>query len=109
MSSATSVSSRPLCFVLESASQRMGCAFTSTLATMGSSASLGSWPRTRATLSRTSFAACSTLRLSSNSTVMLEPCSRLEDSMVFTPSTVASCSSRTSVISVSTTLGLAPR
>src|SRR4030065_304948 len=76
---------------------------------MGSSASLGSWPRIRETRSRTSLAAWSTSRLSSNSMVMAEPCSRLEEVMVLTPSRVESCSSKMSVISVSTTLGLAPR
>jgi len=87
----------------------MGWAFTSTLATMGSSASVGSVPRTRDTRSRTSLAAASTFRESSNSMVMTEPCSRLEESIVLMPSIVANCSSSTSVISVSITLGLAPR
>ena len=59
--------------------------------------------------SRTSLAASSTSRFSSNSMVMTEPCSWLEEVIVLTPSRVASCSSRMSVISVSTTLGLAPR
>jgi hypothetical protein len=109
VSSAASVRSRPECRSLDTAIQKIGCAFTSTLATIGSSASLGSSPRTRATRSRTSFAACSTSRFSSNSIVMTEPCSRLDEVIVFTPSSVANCSSSTSVISVSTTLGLAPR
>jgi hypothetical protein len=107
--SAVSVSSSPVYRSLESAIQKIGCAFTSTLETMGSSASRGSRPRTRDTRSRTSLAASSTFRDSSNSIVITEPCSRLEDSIVFTPSRVANSSSRTSVISVSTTPGLAPR
>src|SRR5574341_972927 len=41
--------------------------------------------------------------------VITEPRSWLDEVMVFTPSRVESCSSRMSVISVSTTLGLAPR
>ncbi len=94
---------------LDSASHTIACALTSTLVTTGSSASRGSTPRTRLTRSRTSFVASSTLRLSSNSTVMTEPCSRLDEVMFFTPSSVASCSSIGSVICVSITLGLAPR
>ncbi len=94
---------------LETASQMMGWALTSTLATMGSSASRGRAPPTRETRSRTSLAASSTSRLSSNSMVITEPCSRLLLVMVLTDSMVENCSSSTSVISVSTTLGLAPR
>ncbi len=91
------------------ASHITGWALMSTLATMGSSASRGSTPRTRETRSRTSLAASSTSRCSSNSIVMTEPCSRLLEVIVFTDSSVENCSSSTSVISVSTTLELAPR
>ena len=107
--SATSVSSRPEWRALDSAIQKMGWALASTLATTGSSASLGSRPRMRETRSRASLAASSGLRFSSNSTVITEACSWLDEVTLFTPSSVASCSSSTSVISVSTTLGLAPR
>jgi hypothetical protein len=109
MRSANSVSSSSLWRSLESASQKIGWAFVSTLAMIGSSASPGRLPRMRETRSRTSFAASSTFRFSSNSTVMTDPCSWLEEVSVLIPSMVESCSSRTSVISVSTTLGLAPR
>jgi hypothetical protein len=87
----------------------IGCAFTSCLATIGSSASRGSWPRTRETRSRTSFAASSTSRRKLNSMVTRETCSCDEEVMSLTPSMVDICSSSTSVISVSTTCGEAPR
>jgi hypothetical protein len=87
----------------------IGWALTSCLATIGSSTVGGSWPRTRETRSRTSLAASSTLRLMLNSTVTRETCSCDEEVRSLTPSMVESCSSSTSVISVSTTCGLAPR
>src|SRR5512140_747863 len=76
---------------------------------IGSSISRGRLPLTRETRSRTSFAASSTLRFNSNSIVMTDPSSLLDEDIVFTPWRVANCSSRMLVISVSTTLGLAPR
>ena len=109
MRSATSVSSSPLCRSLERASQTIGCALTSTFEITGSSISRGKVLRTRDTRSRTSFAASSTFLFNSNSIVITDPCSRLDEVIVFTPSRVANCSSRTFVISVSTTAGLAPR
>src|SRR6267143_1662900 len=89
--------------------QTLAWTLASTFDIMGSSISLGRLPRMRETLSRTSFAASSTFRFNSNSIVMTEPCSRLDEVSVFTPSSVANCSSSTLVICVSTTLGLAPR
>src|ERR1051325_5925686 len=74
----------------------------------GSSMSSGNFPRTRDTLSRTSWAEASTLRLSSNSMVMALTCSRLDDVIDLIPSMVFNSSSSTSVTSVSMTSGLAP-
>ncbi len=65
---------------------RMGLASASRLATTGSSTSSGRSARARATRSRTSLAAASTLRSSSNSTVIWETCSRLSEVMCLTPS-----------------------
>ncbi len=107
--SATSESSSPSWRSLERASQTMAWASASTLAITGSSTSRGSSPRIRETRSRTSLAASSTSWFSSNSMVITEPCSRLDEERVLTPERVANCSSRILVISVSTTLGLAPR
>ncbi len=87
----------------------IGWAFESCFDTIGSSALGGSWPRTRDTRSRTSFAALSTSRSRLNSIVMFETCSCEDEVRSLTPSMVESCSSSTSVISVSTTWGLAPR
>jgi hypothetical protein len=80
----------------------------STLLTTGSSASSGSWPRTRAILSRTSFAAVSMSRSSSNSIVIRLTFSVDSEVRVLMPSIVLISSSRTSVTSFSTTSGSAP-
>jgi len=87
------VISSGLCRSLDSANHMMACASASILATTGSLVSPGSWPRTRATRSRTSLAAESTSRSSRNSTVIWLTSSRLTDLMVRMPSMPASESS----------------
>ena len=92
----------------ESASHRIGLASASRLATTGSSTSSGSLLRARATRSRTSFAASSTLRSRSNSTVICDTCSRLSEVRWRTPSMAISWSSSGCVTEVSITSGAAP-
>ena len=87
----------------------IGRASASCLFTTGSSISWGSRPRTRETISRTSWAASSIGRSRLNSRLMLEDCSELLLVMVRRPSSEASCSSSTSVTADSMTAGLAPR
>ena len=93
---------------LENASQMMAWASASILATTGSSASLGSWPRTRATRSRVSLAAASGSRDWMNSTVIWLTSSRLTDLMVRMPSMPDSESSSGLVIWLSITSAEAP-
>ena len=92
----------------DSASHITACASESRLATTGSSISSGSRLRARATRSRTSLAAASRSRPSSNSTEICETCSRLSEVTTLTPSMPFTWSSRTSVTEVSTTSGAAP-
>ncbi len=87
----------------------IGSALKSTLPISGGSASCGSWAATRATRSRTSFAASSTGRPGSNSRLMLDRPSTLWDVIFVTPSSPATRSSITCVILVSTTSAEAPR
>ncbi len=94
--------------LLNNAIHMIGRASASCLAMIGGSTSSGNRPRTREILSRTSWAATSTSRRSSNSIVMALTSSRLVEARVRIPSIVFSSSSRTSVTSVSTTSGLAP-
>ena len=75
---------------------------------MGSSTSSGRSPRVRATRSRTSLAAASRSRPSSNSMVIIETCSRLSEVTCLTPSMPFTWSSMGSVTEVSTTSGAAP-
>ncbi len=106
--SAYSVSDRRLAPSALSEIHMIAFASRSTLLTTGSSASSGSWPRTRAILSRTSCAAVSMSRSRSNSTVMRLTFSLDSDVSVLMPSMVLISSSRTSVTSFSTTSGSAP-
>lgn len=87
----------------------IGSAAESTLPISGGSASSGRLAATRATRSRTSFAASSTERDGSNSRLMLERPSRLCEVIFVTPSMPATRSSMTCVILVSTTSADAPR
>ena len=82
--------------------------FASALAISGGSASSGSRSTVRATRSRTSFAAASISRCTSNSTVTWELPSRLAELMVRMPSMPAMESSTSCVIFVSTTCAEAP-
>ncbi len=86
-----------------------GSALKSTLAISGGSASGGSALTTRATRSRTSFAASSTERSGANSRLMFERPSMLCEVILVTPSSPATRSSITCVIFVSTTSAAAPR
>ena len=78
------------------------------LSTTGGSTASGSSRRARAILSRTSWAAMSMSRSSSNSTRMLAPPWLEVERISRTPEMVLICSSRTSVTSSSITSGLAP-
>src|SRR5262249_45180781 len=70
----------------EGGGQEEGGGLGAWLATTGSSTSWGRSERARATRSRTSLAAASKSRPSSNSTVISETCSRLSEVTCFTPS-----------------------
>ena len=86
----------------------IGKASASVFSMTGSSMSSGRRPRTRATLSRTSWAASSIGRSRLNSRVMVAICSWLLLVRVRSPSTLVSSSSSTSVTADSITCGLAP-
>ena len=86
----------------------MTCSSAVVFCTSGGSASSGSAPSTRDTRSRTSLAALSISRDSSNSTLILERPSRLLERMVLIPSMPAMASSIGCVILVSTTAAEAP-
>src|SRR5512145_163431 len=86
----------------------IACASASILETTDSSDASGSSARTRATRSRTSFAAESTSRSGTNSTVIWLTSSRDTDFTVRTPSIPAIESSSGCVICDSITCGLAP-
>ena len=86
----------------------IGLASASTLATTGSSMSLGSRPRTRATRSRTSLAAESASRSSRNLIVIWLCSERLIEVSVAMPSIPARESSSTLVTWLSTISALAP-
>ena len=86
----------------------IACASASILDTTDSSDASGSSARTRATRSRTSFAAESTLRSGTNSTVIWLTSSRDTDFTVRTPSMPEIESSIGWVICDSVTCGLAP-
>src|SRR5262245_8393161 len=86
----------------------IACALASIFDTPDSSEASGSWARTRATRSRTSFAAESTLRSGTNSTVIWLTSSRDTDFTVRTPSMPEIESSIGWVICDSVTCGLAP-
>ena len=88
---------------------RIGRLSPSTFATVGVSACSGSRASARATRSRTSFAALSTLRDSRNSMVIWLRSSRDCDEMTLIPSIPATAPSRISVIWLSTTGAEAPR
>ena len=91
-----------------SATHRIGRLSPSTLATTGVSACSGRRESARETLSRTSLAAASTLRLRRNSSVTCDRSSRLCEEMVLIPSIPATAASISSVIWVSTTAAEAP-
>lgn len=80
----------------------------SLLVTWGSSTSSGSSSRTRATASRTSFAASSMSRWVSNSITVRPRPRPLWDEIVLTPAIPATAPSMISVMSVSTISGAAP-
>jgi len=86
----------------------MGDASGSSFSTTGSCRSSGSRRRIEAIRSRTSWAAASTSRSSSNSTTTMLTPSLLVDRSVLTPPIVLSASSMRSVTSVSTVSGSAP-
>jgi hypothetical protein len=92
-----------------SATHRIGRASPSTFCTTGVSAWSGSRASARATRSRTSFAAASTLRESWNSMVTWLRSSREVEDITLTPSMPATAASMISVIWVSTTPAEAPR
>ncbi len=91
-----------------SAIHRLGWAEMSSLETTGGSTSVGSEASASATLSRTSCAARSMSRPSSNSTDMFETPRAEVDVMCLIPSIEESSFSITSVTADSTTSGLAP-
>ncbi len=93
---------------LDRRSQTIACASASILETTESSAAAGSSARTRATRSRTSLEAESTLRSSTNSTVICDTSSRDTDFTERTPSMPEMESSSGWVICDSMTCGLAP-
>src|SRR5690606_32444712 len=93
---------------LVSVSHMIGCVSESDFDTEGGSASSGRRRRMRDTRSRTSFAASSRSRLSSNSTVTCAWPSRLAERIVFTPSMPESSPSSTCVMRVSMTSADAP-
>ena len=84
-------------------------AFESALTISGGSTSSGRLSSTRDTRSRTSFAAASMSRDSTNSTVMRDRPSDEDELTVSMPSTPLIASSMTCVTRVSTTLAAAPR
>ena len=92
----------------DSARARIGEESGSSFSMTGSSRSAGSRRRTADTLSRTSCAATSTSRSSSNSTTTMLTPSVLVERSVLTPLIVLIASSRCSVTSVSTVSGSAP-